>query len=152
MFYSLDFSWGELTERSYQKEDDEAGRRREKTLNLTIHLAFVFLHIYYLIFCFPLFLQTRLEMQKALDQDSTVYDYDSVYDDMQKQKLESNKKVLGGADKRVISKKLKTQTHIQLLCLKLFKCSSVCRSAAGKVTQANVNSLLMCYSQNTFTS
>ncbi|XP_044226977.1 nuclear speckle splicing regulatory protein 1 [Thunnus albacares] len=44
--------------------------------------------------------QTRLEMQKALEQDSTVYDYDSVYDDIQKQRLESNKKVLGGADKR----------------------------------------------------
>uniref|UniRef100_A0A8C6T9K2 Nuclear speckle splicing regulatory protein 1 n=1 Tax=Neogobius melanostomus TaxID=47308 RepID=A0A8C6T9K2_9GOBI len=44
--------------------------------------------------------QTRLEMQKALDQDSTVYDYDAVYDDLQKQRLESTKKILGGADKR----------------------------------------------------
>ncbi|XP_038151741.1 nuclear speckle splicing regulatory protein 1 [Cyprinodon tularosa] len=44
--------------------------------------------------------QTRLEMQKALEQDSTVYDYDAVYDDMQKQRLESKKKVLEGADKR----------------------------------------------------
>ncbi|KAM9846796.1 nuclear speckle splicing regulatory protein 1 [Aulostomus maculatus] len=44
--------------------------------------------------------QTRLEMQKALEEDSTVYDYDAVYDDIQKQRLESNKKVLGGADKR----------------------------------------------------
>uniref|UniRef100_A0A672FBY5 Nuclear speckle splicing regulatory protein 1 n=1 Tax=Salarias fasciatus TaxID=181472 RepID=A0A672FBY5_SALFA len=44
--------------------------------------------------------QTRLEMQKALEQDSTVYDYDSVYDDIQKERLESNKKILGGADKR----------------------------------------------------
>lgn len=42
-------------------------------------------------------------MQKALEQDSTVYDYDSVYDDIQKQRLDSNKKILGGADKRVIS-------------------------------------------------
>lgn len=41
-------------------------------------------------------------MQKALEQDSTVYDYDNVYDDIQKNRLESNKKVLGGADKRVI--------------------------------------------------
>ncbi|KAM7374443.1 hypothetical protein PAMP_007100 [Pampus punctatissimus] len=44
--------------------------------------------------------QTRLEMQKALEQDSTVYDYDAVYDDIQKHRLENNKKVLGGADKR----------------------------------------------------
>ncbi|MED6265737.1 Nuclear speckle splicing regulatory protein 1 [Characodon lateralis] len=44
--------------------------------------------------------QTRLEMQKALEQDSTVYDYDAVYEDMQKKKHESNKKVLEGADKR----------------------------------------------------
>lgn len=40
-------------------------------------------------------------MQKALDQDSTVYDYDSVYDDIQKQRVEINKKILGGTDKKV---------------------------------------------------
>ncbi|KAE8287383.1 Nuclear speckle splicing regulatory protein 1 Coiled-coil domain-containing protein 55 [Larimichthys crocea] len=44
--------------------------------------------------------QTRLEMQKALEQDSTVYDYDAVYDDIQNQRMESNKKVLSGADRR----------------------------------------------------
>ncbi|AWO99838.1 putative nuclear speckle splicing regulatory protein 1 [Scophthalmus maximus] len=44
--------------------------------------------------------QTRLEMQKALEEDSTVYDYDGVYDDIQKQRIESNKKILGGADKK----------------------------------------------------
>uniref|UniRef100_A0A3Q4H675 Nuclear speckle splicing regulatory protein 1 n=1 Tax=Neolamprologus brichardi TaxID=32507 RepID=A0A3Q4H675_NEOBR len=44
--------------------------------------------------------QTRLEMQKALEQDSTVYDYDAVYDDIQKQRLETNKKILGGTDKK----------------------------------------------------
>ncbi|XP_066502207.1 nuclear speckle splicing regulatory protein 1 [Hoplias malabaricus] len=44
--------------------------------------------------------QTRLEMQKALEEDSTVYDYDNVYDDLQKQKFESNKKLLGGTDKK----------------------------------------------------
>ncbi|KAM6911489.1 nuclear speckle splicing regulatory protein 1 [Lycodopsis pacificus] len=44
--------------------------------------------------------QTRLEMHKALEQDSTVYDYDGVYDDIQKQRLEANKKMLGGADKK----------------------------------------------------
>lgn len=42
-------------------------------------------------------------MQKALEQDSTVYDYDGVYDDIQKQKLESNKKILGSTDKNVSS-------------------------------------------------
>ncbi|KAA0720287.1 Nuclear speckle splicing regulatory protein 1 [Triplophysa tibetana] len=44
--------------------------------------------------------QTRLEMQKALEEDSTVYEYDSVYDDLQKQKVESNKKMLGGTDRK----------------------------------------------------
>lgn len=41
-------------------------------------------------------------MHKALEEDSTVYDYDAVYDDIQKQRLESNKKILGGTDKKVI--------------------------------------------------
>lgn len=45
--------------------------------------------------------QTRLEMQKALEQDSSVYDYDGVYDDIQKQRLESSKKMLGGTDRKV---------------------------------------------------
>ncbi|XP_076835460.1 nuclear speckle splicing regulatory protein 1 [Brachyhypopomus gauderio] len=44
--------------------------------------------------------QTRLEMQKALEEDSSVYEYDNVYDDIQKQRLESNKKLLGGADRK----------------------------------------------------
>ncbi|XP_077051595.1 nuclear speckle splicing regulatory protein 1 [Siphateles boraxobius] len=44
--------------------------------------------------------QTRLEMQKALQEDSTVYEYDNVYDDIQKERLESNKKMLGGTDKK----------------------------------------------------
>ncbi|TRY98392.1 hypothetical protein DNTS_021811 [Danionella cerebrum] len=44
--------------------------------------------------------QTRLEMQKALEEDSTVYEYDNVYDDIQKERLESNKKLLGGKDKK----------------------------------------------------
>ncbi|XP_056141071.1 nuclear speckle splicing regulatory protein 1 [Lampris incognitus] len=44
--------------------------------------------------------QTHLEMQKALEQDSTVYDYDAVYDDIQKQRLEDNKKILGGTDRK----------------------------------------------------
>lgn len=40
-------------------------------------------------------------MQKALEEDSSVYEYDSVYDDIQKQRLETNKKLLGSADKKV---------------------------------------------------
>ncbi|XP_038565187.1 nuclear speckle splicing regulatory protein 1 [Micropterus salmoides] len=44
--------------------------------------------------------QTRLEMQKALEEDSTVYDYDAVYDDIQNQRLESNKAILRGTDKK----------------------------------------------------
>ena len=43
-------------------------------------------------------------MQKALEQDSTVYDYDGVYDDIQNQRLESSKKVLGGTDRKVTSR------------------------------------------------
>lgn len=50
-----------------------------------------------------LLVKTRLEMHKALEQDSSVYDYDAVYDDIQKQRLETNKKLLGGADKKVMS-------------------------------------------------
>ncbi|CAL8266248.1 unnamed protein product [Merluccius merluccius] len=44
--------------------------------------------------------QTRLEMQKALEEDSTVYDYDGVYEDIQNQRLESSKKILGGKDRK----------------------------------------------------
>lgn len=40
-------------------------------------------------------------MQKALEQDSSVYEYDDVYDDIQKQRLETNKKLLGGTDRKV---------------------------------------------------
>ncbi|CAM5104406.1 unnamed protein product [Natator depressus] len=42
--------------------------------------------------------QTKLEIQKALAEDSTVYEYDSIYDEMQQQKKESNAKVLSGKD------------------------------------------------------
>nr|XP_049598846.1 nuclear speckle splicing regulatory protein 1 isoform X3 [Syngnathus scovelli] len=44
--------------------------------------------------------QTQLEMKKALEEDSTVYDYDAVYDDIQKQRLETSKKVLSGPAKK----------------------------------------------------
>lgn len=43
-------------------------------------------------------------MQKALEENSTVYEYDSVYDDIQKERLESNKKLLSGTDKKVYFK------------------------------------------------
>lgn len=42
-------------------------------------------------------------MQKALEQDSSVYEYDNVYDDIQKERLETNQKILGGTDKKVSS-------------------------------------------------
>ncbi|XP_037126623.1 nuclear speckle splicing regulatory protein 1 isoform X2 [Syngnathus acus] len=44
--------------------------------------------------------QTQLEMKKALEEDSTVYDYDAVYDEIQKQRLETSKKVLSGPEKK----------------------------------------------------
>uniref|UniRef100_A0A8C6N2G1 Nuclear speckle splicing regulatory protein 1 n=1 Tax=Mus spicilegus TaxID=10103 RepID=A0A8C6N2G1_MUSSI len=44
--------------------------------------------------------QTKLEIQKALAEDSTVYEYDSVYDEMQKKKEESNPKLLPGKDRK----------------------------------------------------
>uniref|UniRef100_A0A3Q2YU63 Nuclear speckle splicing regulatory protein 1 n=1 Tax=Hippocampus comes TaxID=109280 RepID=A0A3Q2YU63_HIPCM len=44
--------------------------------------------------------QTQLEMKKALEEDSTVYDYDAVYDEIQRQRLDNSKKVLSGADKK----------------------------------------------------
>ncbi|XP_057570958.1 nuclear speckle splicing regulatory protein 1 isoform X3 [Hippopotamus amphibius kiboko] len=44
--------------------------------------------------------QTKLEIQKALAEDSTVYEYDSIYDEMQKKKEESNPKLLLGKDRK----------------------------------------------------
>lgn len=41
-------------------------------------------------------------MQKALEQDSTVYDYDAVYDEIQNERQEKTQKILHGTDKRVI--------------------------------------------------
>ncbi|XP_027718343.1 nuclear speckle splicing regulatory protein 1 [Vombatus ursinus] len=38
--------------------------------------------------------QTKLEIQKALAEDATVYEYDSIYDEMQRKKEESNPKLL----------------------------------------------------------
>ncbi|XP_065765787.1 nuclear speckle splicing regulatory protein 1 isoform X1 [Muntiacus reevesi] len=44
--------------------------------------------------------QTKLEIQKALAEDSTVYEYDSIYDEMQKKKEESNPRLLLGKDRK----------------------------------------------------
>nr|XP_021510557.1 nuclear speckle splicing regulatory protein 1 isoform X2 [Meriones unguiculatus] len=44
--------------------------------------------------------QTKLEIQKALAEDSTVYEYDSIYDEMQRKKEESNPKLLSGKDRK----------------------------------------------------
>ncbi|NWU79314.1 NSRP1 protein, partial [Onychorhynchus coronatus] len=42
--------------------------------------------------------QTKLEIQKALEEDATVYEYDSIYDEMQQKKKESSAKLLSGQD------------------------------------------------------
>lgn len=57
--------------------------------------------LFFSILCIFKRAKTRLEMQKALAEDSTVYDYDGVYDDIQSKRLESSKKILGGADRKV---------------------------------------------------
>ncbi|KAG7263815.1 hypothetical protein CRUP_037302 [Coryphaenoides rupestris] len=51
--------------------------------------------------------QTRLEMQKALAEDSTVYDYDGIYDDIQSQRLESSKKIMGERKPKYINQLMK---------------------------------------------
>ncbi|KAJ7309105.1 hypothetical protein JRQ81_008434 [Phrynocephalus forsythii] len=40
--------------------------------------------------------QTKLEIQRALAEDSTVYEYDAIYDDIQQKKAESQASVLAG--------------------------------------------------------
>ncbi|XP_051848203.1 nuclear speckle splicing regulatory protein 1 isoform X2 [Antechinus flavipes] len=44
--------------------------------------------------------ETKLEIQKALAEDATVYEYDSIYDDMQRKKEESNPKLLSVKDRK----------------------------------------------------
>nr|XP_033778601.1 nuclear speckle splicing regulatory protein 1 [Geotrypetes seraphini] len=44
--------------------------------------------------------QTKLEMQKALEEDATVYEYDSIYMDLQRKKEENNAKLLSVKDKK----------------------------------------------------
>ncbi|XP_067328280.1 nuclear speckle splicing regulatory protein 1 [Anolis sagrei] len=40
--------------------------------------------------------QTKLEIQRALAEDSTVYEYDNIYDDIQQKKAESQASILAG--------------------------------------------------------
>lgn len=47
--------------------------------------------------------QTKIEIQKALEQDSTVYEYDSIYDDM---KEKSKKKIPANVAKADKQKKV----------------------------------------------
>ncbi|NXY21113.1 NSRP1 protein, partial [Atrichornis clamosus] len=42
--------------------------------------------------------QTKLEIQKALEEDATVYEYDSIYDEMQQKKKENSAKMFSGKD------------------------------------------------------
>ncbi|XP_069617264.1 nuclear speckle splicing regulatory protein 1 isoform X2 [Ranitomeya imitator] len=44
--------------------------------------------------------QTKLEMQKALEEDASVYEYDSVYDDLQKKKEDNAAKMLSAKDRK----------------------------------------------------
>ncbi|XP_047929983.2 nuclear speckle splicing regulatory protein 1 [Anser cygnoides] len=44
--------------------------------------------------------QTKLEIQKALSEDATVYEYDSIYDEMQQKKKENNARMLSGNDEK----------------------------------------------------
>jgi len=43
-----------------------------------------------------------LEIQKALEEDATVYEYDSIYDEMQQKKKEVNARVLSGKDDKKV--------------------------------------------------
>lgn len=97
----LDHSWTKSTKRSCQKENDEAGERNIQTSIGNTFLIFITLPVFWSFRFLPPS-KTRLEMQKALEQDSTVYDYDGVYDEIQKQRLEKTQKTLHGTDKRVI--------------------------------------------------
>jgi len=44
-----------------------------------------------------------LEIQKALSEDATVYEYDSIYDEMQQKKKESSARLLSGRDEKKVS-------------------------------------------------
>ena len=49
-------------------------------------------------------LQTQLEIDKALEADPTVYDYDNIYDSMKAQVEEKNAAIKQKADKKVINR------------------------------------------------
>lgn len=63
-----------------------------------------FMVIFFVLFLLlPSFLfQTKLEIQKALEEDATVYEYDSIYDEMQQKKKESNASLLSGRDDKKV--------------------------------------------------
>lgn len=63
-------------------------------------------------------------MQKALAEDATVYEYDSVYDDLQQKKLESNTKSLSGSNKQVdvLIVKLFSNCTAEVFSWKKFHC------------------------------
>lgn len=63
-----------------------------------------FMVIFFVLFLLlPSFLfQTKLEIQKALEEDATVYEYDSIYDEMQRKKKESNASLLSGKDDKKV--------------------------------------------------
>ncbi|XP_054857888.1 nuclear speckle splicing regulatory protein 1 [Eublepharis macularius] len=44
--------------------------------------------------------QTKLEIQRALTEDSTVYEYDKIYDDIQQKKRESHTGLLSGKEEK----------------------------------------------------
>lgn len=62
-----------------------------------------------------LIFKTKLEIQKALAEDSTVYEYDSIYDEMQKKKEESNPRLLLSKDRKVGN--LKYKLSLTLTCI-----------------------------------
>lgn len=57
---------------------------------------------------FTLYIQTQIEIQKALKDDPTVYEYDAVYDEMEEKKKAVNVKV-PEKDRKVL------YIHVQLL-------------------------------------
>ena len=46
-------------------------------------------------------LQTQLEIDKALQEDPSVYEYDNIYDDIQAKKVSSSVKEANKKDKKV---------------------------------------------------
>ena len=46
-------------------------------------------------------LQAQLEIEKALQDDPSVYEYDAIYDDMQQKKIEQSTHLTSTADKKV---------------------------------------------------